>query len=165
MRGWNAYVKYDGQPQTCRVCEKTDHLAKDCPYNLKRKPQENQPKDAEMPHEPEPNPTPEEVSSTPTMQEAEPHVFSNTSLQKEEDCMTTSTVKNVPQKKSEVTIHVKSWAEHSAPENQSIGETKVKLGLKTYCPRCRVDSDSEAECVNALVKHVNKRKLPVRGVV
>ena len=29
--GWRAYVKYDGQPQTCRVCGLTGHFAKDCP--------------------------------------------------------------------------------------------------------------------------------------
>ena len=96
IRGWKAYIKYNNQPQTCRVCEETDHIAKDCPVNFRRKPQENQSKDAEMPHEPEPNPTPEEITNTPSMQQAEPHVFSNVSLQNAEDCPTSLAAEGDP---------------------------------------------------------------------
>ena len=85
IRGWNAYVKYEGQPKTCRVCGQLDHLAKDCPNNLRKRPQQNQYKDDEMPYEPEPDLTEEEITSTPSMQEEEPHVFSNVSLQKEQE--------------------------------------------------------------------------------
>ena len=35
VRGWRAYVKYNGQPQTCRVCDLTGHFAKDCPASRK----------------------------------------------------------------------------------------------------------------------------------
>ena len=35
--GWRAFVKYNGQPQTCRVCGSTAHFAKDCPVNQKDK--------------------------------------------------------------------------------------------------------------------------------
>ena len=67
------------------------------------------------------------------------------SLQKEEDCLTSLATENVPQEKSEVVLHLKSWANCSAPvtENQCTEASKVKLGLKTYCPQCRVDSQSE----------------------
>ena len=75
VRGWNACVKYDGQPKTCRLCGLLDHLAKDCPTSLRRKLQQNQNKDDEMPHEPEPDLTEEEITSRPSMLEEEPHVF------------------------------------------------------------------------------------------
>ena len=35
VRGWRAYVKYAGQPQTCRICGLTGHFAKDCPKSQK----------------------------------------------------------------------------------------------------------------------------------
>ena len=37
VRGWRAFVKYNGQPQTCRVCGSTTYFAKDCPVNKKDK--------------------------------------------------------------------------------------------------------------------------------
>ena len=199
VRRWIAYVKYDGQPKTCRVCGQLDHLAKDCPSNLRKKPQQNQNKDDEMPHVPEPDLTDEEITSTPSMQEEEPHVFRNASLQKEQekpqvslqkeeeepnvlsnvtiqDCSATPTVENVTvldcyttsptvenvSDETEVTTQKKSWADNSDPDDQSTGVTKEKLGFKSYCPRCRVDSHSEAECWHTVVKRASKRKLPVR---
>ena len=36
VRGWNAFVCYSGQPQTCRVCNLAGHFAKDCPRNNKK---------------------------------------------------------------------------------------------------------------------------------
>ena len=35
VRGWRAFVKYAGQPQTCRICGLTGHFAKDCPKSQK----------------------------------------------------------------------------------------------------------------------------------
>ena len=32
-----------------------------------------------------------------------------------------------------------------------------KAGIKTYCPRCRVDSHSEDECFAALIKQVKRK--------
>ena len=35
VRVWRPYVKYNGQPQTCRVCDLTGHFPKDCPTSKK----------------------------------------------------------------------------------------------------------------------------------
>ena len=37
VRGWKAFVKYNGQQQTCRKCKKTGHIARDCPEGPKNK--------------------------------------------------------------------------------------------------------------------------------
>ena len=37
IRGYMAYIKYDGQPATCRICHQTGHLAADCPENPRKK--------------------------------------------------------------------------------------------------------------------------------
>ena len=31
IRGWSAYIKYEGQPQTCRNCNQTGHIFANCP--------------------------------------------------------------------------------------------------------------------------------------
>ena len=192
IRGWKAFLRYNNQPQTCRLCDKTGHFAKECLTNPRNKPDkgqhDDQPANEEMEtHTPKPDPTPEEINSTPTMQEEEPHVFSNASLQKEEresnlfknitiqdctttptmenvtvlDCYTTSpTVENVSQE-IEVTTEKKRRADHSDPDYQSTEVIKEKSGSKSYCPRCRVDSHSEAECWHSIIKCASKRKLPV----
>ena len=64
-------MKYTGQPQTCRICAKTGHFAKDCPSNVRKpggkpteKPAEEQPVPEQMDN-PEPNPTPEQPATVP----------------------------------------------------------------------------------------------------
>ena len=42
VRGWRAFVRYNGKPFTCRICNLSGHFAKDCP--TMRKP-ENKPGD------------------------------------------------------------------------------------------------------------------------
>ena len=37
IRGYTAYIKYPGQPATCRTCGLTGHLAAACPANTKNK--------------------------------------------------------------------------------------------------------------------------------
>ena len=51
VRGWRTFVKYNGQPQTCRVCASTTHFAKDCPVNKKDK-RESENKEPESPGDP-----------------------------------------------------------------------------------------------------------------
>ena len=51
-RGWRAFLKYNGQPQTCRVCASTTHFAKDCPLNKKDK-RESENKEPESPGDPQ----------------------------------------------------------------------------------------------------------------
>ena len=51
VRGWRAFVKYNGQPQTCRVCGSTTHFAKDYPVNKKCK-RESENKEPESPGDP-----------------------------------------------------------------------------------------------------------------
>ena len=51
VRGWRAFVKYNGQQQTCRVCGSTTHFAKDCPVNKKDK-RESENKEPESPVDP-----------------------------------------------------------------------------------------------------------------
>ena len=38
IRGWKTFIRYRGQPKTCRSCGKVGHFAKDC--HFKRKPDE-----------------------------------------------------------------------------------------------------------------------------
>ena len=51
VRGWRAFVKYNGQPQTCRVCGSTTRFAIDCPVNKKDK-RESENKEPESPGDP-----------------------------------------------------------------------------------------------------------------
>ena len=119
IRGYWAYVRYPGQPVTCRLCSETGHFAVDCSRNprKKRKAQNNMNEDKEAPktsrdsdkepgssmdvqdqptqhdkpskeqpgdqpaaedmevHVPEPDPTPDQINSTPTIQEEDPEFF------------------------------------------------------------------------------------------
>ena len=78
------------------------------------------------------------------------------------DCYSTSpTVENVSHE-IDVTTEKKTWADHSDPDDQRTEVIKEKSGSKSYCPRCTVDSHSEAECWHSIIKHASKRKLPVR---
>ena len=47
IRGYWAYIKYNGQPATCRICHQTGHLAAECPQNPKRKRKEQDKKNEE----------------------------------------------------------------------------------------------------------------------
>ena len=38
IRGWRAFIKNNGHPSTCRVCDLTGHCAKDCPATKKEQP-------------------------------------------------------------------------------------------------------------------------------
>ena len=51
IRGYWAYVRYPGQPATCRLCSEKGHFAADCPWNprRKRKAQNNMNEDKEAP--------------------------------------------------------------------------------------------------------------------
>ena len=90
VRGWTAYVKYDGQAQMCRKCHQSGHFFANCP---KRNEDEAKPgkrprnEDKEHTSEPEnmdlheppppnaPDLTEEEMRSTPTMQEENPELY------------------------------------------------------------------------------------------
>ena len=90
VRGWLAYVSYEGQKKTCRSCGESDHFFANCP---KRKGQDTKPEETskndngnrnpepenmdthEMPPPNELDPTEEEVKSTPTVQEEDPEFY------------------------------------------------------------------------------------------
>ena len=219
IRGWRVFVRYDNQPPTCRLCDKTGHFAWQCPMNPRNKPSKEQPddqpadEDMEV-HVPEPDPTPEQINSTPTIQEEESEFYGNASLQKEEgklnsfqstpenpgksdvtneilknlepfansslanvtveDCQVPSSL-DVQEENTELGKQSKDWADSTEEtgESSATGSEKPKeLGqhksqetpqvkFKPYCPRCRLDSHSEAECWQSICKTANKRKLPV----
>ena len=89
VRGWWAYVKYDGQESTCRKCNKSGHVFANCPQRQKNESKseetshgnEEQQEESEnmetneMPPPNEPNPTEEEIRSTPSMQERNPDEY------------------------------------------------------------------------------------------
>ena len=84
IRGWLAYIKYEGQPQTCRKCGQSGHVFTSCPQRRQKEARHEdtpknksderpaEPEDMDM-HEPpppnEPDLTQEEMNSTPSMQE------------------------------------------------------------------------------------------------
>ena len=219
IRGWRVYVKNDNQPPTCRLCDKTGHFARLCPMNPRNKPSKEQPgdqpaaEDMEV-HIPEPDPTPEQINSMPTIQEEEPEFFANASLQKEEgklnsskpppenlekpdatheilknvepfangslanitveDCHVPSSL-DVQEENTVLEKQSKHWADSTEEtgESNATGSEKPQepsqhkpeetpqVKFKPYCPRCRLDSHSEAECWQSICKTANKRKLPV----
>ena len=85
VRGWWAYVKYDGQESTCRKCGKSGHIAANCPQrqrteepsqgNGKQHQQSENMETNEVPDPKEPNPTEEEIRSSPSMQEENPDEY------------------------------------------------------------------------------------------
>ena len=44
------------------------------------------------------------------------------------------------------------------------GKMDKKAGIKTYCPRCRVNSLSEEECFAALIRQVKRKTVTLRTV-
>ena len=110
-------------------------------------------------HVPEPDPSPEEVNSMPTLQETIKSIFGSEDsavsefedTQDEEDFPSPPSDEEIGQNVSEAKAS-QSWAERTDEEN-------IKSPVKTHCPRCRVDSHSEEECTNAFFKEVNNRKL------
>ena len=71
VKGWQAFVRYRGQIQTCRICGDIDHHAKDCP-RAKRQNKPSQPSNPDTPMEtqeipkpPEPVISQEEIMNTP----------------------------------------------------------------------------------------------------
>ena len=90
VRGWLTYVKYDGQVQTCRNCNRGGHVFANCPQRNGKgtKPEErprneedehtSEPENMDL-HEPpplnEPDLTEEEMRSTPTIQEENPDLY------------------------------------------------------------------------------------------
>ena len=216
IRGWRVFVRHDNQPPTCRLCDKTGHFARQCPINPRNKPSKEHPgdqpaaEDMEV-HVPEPDPTPEQVNSTPTIQEEEPGFYGNASLQKKEgdlnslqsppenpgkpdatyeilknlerfangslanimveDCQVPSSLEeNTEQEKRS-----KDWADSAEETGESSAagsekpqepcqhkpEETPQVKFKPYCPRCRLDSHSEAQCWQSICKTANKRKHPV----
>ena len=89
VRGWKAYVKYDGQEPTCRKCNQSGHVFAICPQRQKKEPNpEETPHGNEDKHEEsenmetneepppnEPSPTEDEIRSTPSMQEKNPDEY------------------------------------------------------------------------------------------
>ena len=64
VRGWNAYVTYRGQAKTCRRCNYTGHLARDCPFRKDNQDQD-QPENMDVPDQPPQNASePEDQSKT-----------------------------------------------------------------------------------------------------
>ena len=71
VKGWQAFVRYRGQIQTCIICGDIDHLAKDCP-RAKRQNKPSQPSSPDTPMETQETPKPpkpvisqEETMNTP----------------------------------------------------------------------------------------------------
>ena len=60
-RSWKAFIEYAGQPQTCRICGLTGHIAKDCARNKGPSPEGNKPESED--YVPETPGQPEESSS------------------------------------------------------------------------------------------------------
>ena len=95
VRGCRAYVKYNGQPQICRVCDLTGHFAKDCPASRKpnqpqsdasakgsqpgnKKSSEKPPENKDMPIEAQPSKpviTQAEIMDTPCTRESSQEEF------------------------------------------------------------------------------------------
>ena len=86
--------------------------------------------------------------------------------------LSTDTEENSAEKMDDPLPPPKDWADSpKSDENvQNIDSSKEekrktenKLGIRTYCPRCRVDSHSEKECTAALFKQATKRKITDSG--
>ena len=89
VRGWWAYVKYDGQESTCRKCNQGGHVFANCPQKQKKEPnseetpygnedKHEEPENMETNEAPppnEPNPTKDVIRSTSSMQEKNPDEY------------------------------------------------------------------------------------------
>ena len=130
INGYLAYVKYNGQPATCRMCGETGHLAADCHRNPRRrrkaqekKKEEDLPKESvvnmDVHEQPPPNEPDPENPGQPDYQEDEP--AGEKSLDKLvtlEDCQTPSSLIQEPEK------HSQAWADSTEGDITSIGSEK-----------------------------------------
>ena len=147
IKGWKAFIRYSGQPKTCRICERTGHIVKDCPVNQRSTSEEDQ-QDTQPDAEdmethssesntenhpdapgvldgliPESHSTLDEVSSVPNVQKEESHVFANAALQTAEE----------PNVLGNITIE--DCIESSEVENVSEEERKITIQVKTWADR------------------------------
>ena len=146
INGYLAYVKYNGQPATCRMCGETGHLAADCHRNPRRsrKAQEKKKEEEEVPKEsgnpdkepevvdmdvheqPPPNEPDPENPGEPDNQENEP--ASEKSLDKFvtlEDCQTPSSLEpETLQEGQESEKQSQAWADSPEGDITSVGSEK-----------------------------------------
>ena len=146
INGYLAYVKYNGQPATCRMCGETGHLAADCHRNprRRRKAQEKKKEEEEVPknsgnpdkepevvnmdiHEqPPPNEPDPENPGEPENHDNEP--ASEKSLDKLvtlEDCQTPSSLESETlQEGQESGKQGQAWADSPEGDITSVGSEK-----------------------------------------
>ena len=146
INGYVAYVKYNGQPATCRMCGETGHLAADCHRNprRRRKAQEKKKEEEEVPKEsgnpdkepkvvdmdvheqPPPNEPDPENPGEPDNQDDEP--ASEKSLDKFvtlEDCQTPSSLESETlQEGQESEKQSQAWADSSEENPFEVGSEK-----------------------------------------
>ena len=146
INGYWAYVKYNGQPATCRLCGETGHLAAECHRNSrrKRKAQEKKKEEEEVPKEsgnsdkePEvvnmdvheqapPNEADPENPGEPDNQDNEP--ASERSLDNFvtlEDCHTPSSLEpETQQERQEPEKQSQAWADSPEGDITSVGSEK-----------------------------------------
>ena len=147
IRGWRTFVSYINQPNTCRLCDKTGHFAKECPINPKNRPDEEhhdtQP-DAEDMETNSSEPSTESHNDVPGVldglipevhsdldevngglngQKEEPHVFANVALRTAEE----------PNELGNVTIE--DCLETSKVGNVTEEESKITIQVKSWAER------------------------------
>ena len=118
-------------------------------------------------HIPEPNPSPEEMASTPTLQDTVQSMFrseySATSEVEDIHSVASQSEKSLPSPLSpeENVQNATETKDTEGPGDSSQMSWGRKMdkeaGIKTYSPRCRVDSHSEEECFAALIKQVKRK--------
>ena len=139
IRGYWAYIKYDGQPATCRICHQTDHLAADCPQNprKKRKAQDKMNDDKDVPKASE-NPDKEPESNMEVQEQSTLHqpIFKNPEESEPgertldkfvtlEDCLTPPSLEpEIQQERQESDEQSQAWAD--SPEGEVTTEGSEK---------------------------------------
>ena len=118
-------------------------------------------------HIPEPNPSPKKTASTPTLQDTLQSIrgseYSATSEVEDIRSVASQSEKSLPSPLSaEENIQNATEAKGTEGPGDSSqmswgGKMDKTAGVKTYCPRCRVDYHSEEECFAALIKQVNRK--------